>query len=172
MIDLSKQEHQQHLLKIGVPQYKIDSIYEKQKRGEKLSNWVKIETSEGNKIIRMPEDPKEIEERKNNHKKIIQHQKLRREQKHEEELHLDEFSELSEEKKLKTMFFKKIEDSIIVKTSCWLWVGNSDEFNKIIKESYETFKHKIDEDIDLSHKCENSKCINPNHLYTTTGGKT
>ena len=165
MLNLSNPDHQQLLLKSGVPQSKIDIMHEKQKRGEKLSNWIKV----GNKIIRMPESPEEVEERNKIHKQTIQLQKERREQKIENDFNLNEFSEMSEVKKAKTQFFKKIENSILVKTSCWIWIGNPEDFIKIRKEAYETFKKKLDEDSELLHKCDNTKCINPNHLYTTQG---
>lgn len=165
MLDLNNPTHIELLVKAGVPQSKIDSMHNKQKAGGKLANWIKIETPEGNKLIRMPESPEEIEERKKIHEQITKSKKLRKDQRLEEEFQLDEFSEMAEEKKVKAEFFKSIKESIHIRTACWIWIGNPSDYGRIEKEAYKLFKKQLDEDSKIAHKCENTKCINPNHLY-------
>lgn len=63
MLDLSKSEHRELLLKAGVSKAKIDALHEKQKKGEKLANWIWIDTVDGRKLVRMPESPEEVEKR-------------------------------------------------------------------------------------------------------------
>ena len=65
--------------------------------------------------------------------------------------------------------------------SCWIWTGpvnNSGNgygyftFNKVIfyahRFSYELHKNKISENMCICHKCDNTKCVNPENLWEGT----
>lgn len=74
-------------------------------------------------------------------------------------------------------FWKKI--VLDFKTGCWNWVGKPDVGgycrwvvgNKNIlvhRSSFELFKGKIMEGLQIDHLCRNTKCVNPNHLEAVT----
>ena len=63
--------------------------------------------------------------------------------------------------------------------SCWNWIGSLNPKGygqyydgvkpiKAHRFSYELFKGKIPEGLQLDHLCRNRKCVNPNHLEIVT----
>lgn len=78
MLDLSKPEHRDILLKVGVSEDKIKKMHEKQMKGERLSSWIKTEKG----LIRMPESLEEVEKR-NKLKESRKHRVLNSEEREE-----------------------------------------------------------------------------------------
>ncbi len=90
-----------------------------------------------------------------------------------------------------TKHYRDMEERLIVNsivdpvTGCWPWLGKqSGGYGKLnvwdkVKKcritlwahrvAYETFIGPIDEGMEVDHMCENTICINPNHLQQCTG---
>jgi hypothetical protein len=80
-------------------------------------------------------------------------------------------SKLSYAPILVTRFNDKVEKT----SSCWVWKNAKDkdgygifwDQTKIIKAhrfSYQLFKDKIPQGLQINHLCKNTSCVNPNHL--------
>lgn len=70
-------------------------------------------------------------------------------------------------------------DKVLFTTDCWEWQRGLDKDGygqltintKKIKPhrfSYELYKGKIPEGLEIDHLCRNRKCVNPNHLELVT----
>lgn len=181
MLDLSKSEHRELLLKVGVSESKVAVMYEKQKRGEKLSGWIKINVDGKDTIIRMPESPEEIEERKRKDREIrIQKNEYQRNHRKYLKKSPDEkrkIDEIKYEQQSIKRYWEKVDKKGI--DECWNWLasinqdgyGNFTYHGKIINAhimSCIIHKIEIPKGKEVTHICNNRKCQNPNHFKIDT----
>ena len=71
MLDLSRPESKEILLKKGFPEQLIEKLDERQNRGEKIPTYVRFTDADGKKRFeKIPDSPEEIEERNRIHEEM------------------------------------------------------------------------------------------------------